>query len=188
MKLPVKIILISIISTVAVAAASCGSETPVEKLYNHSTEITSQPARWASSLPTLNSVPDSASYLMGYIYGTRLNMMLSSGRLAELDNIDREEFDKGIAMALDADSTQLGLLYGIMIGLELRGNMNAISSDIDLKWNTDLTYKGFYQGLNGTIPQALPVQLVEEQLNRLLRPFFVPDDYPVMEDESEDVK
>lgn len=164
---------ISIFVLCAVFITSCNNSTPLDRLYADGSSVAEQPAKWASTLPILNSSPDSASYLMGYIYGARLNIMMAKKRLPELENIDRQDFEKGIAMALAADSTQLGTLYGIMLGLELRGNMNSVSKDIDLKWNMPLTYKGFYQGMNGSIPGALPVPLVEEQLNRLLQPYFM---------------
>ncbi len=73
-----------------------------------------------------------------------------------------------------ADSTQKSLLYGIMLGLELRNNMNSVSRDIDLQWNSSLAYKGFYQGLNRSVPTAMPAPMAEEQLNRLLQPYFMP--------------
>ncbi len=163
--------------TLAIMAAlvwSCGQQTPVNKLYADASKLASQPATWASRQPQLDSSADSASYLMGYIYGCGLENVIAQGKLPELDNIDPNQFEKGFAMAMAADSTQKSLLYGIMLGLELRNNMNSVSRDIDLQWNSSLAYKGFYQGLHRSVTTAMPAPMAEEQLNRLLQPYFMP--------------
>lgn len=166
-------ILTAVVISVTAMLTSCGEPSPAARLYRQACEVAQQPARWASAAPRLETVPDSASYLMGYIYGAGVDNMVSRGRIPELEGIDHKEFEKGVAMALGADSTQLSLLYGIMIGLELRGNMQSVSRDIELEWNLPLTFRGFYQGVNGTVTDTLTASGAEAALNDLLRPFFL---------------
>lgn len=166
-------LLATLVIPVAAMLASCCDHTPAARLYRKGCEVAQQPARWASEMPLLETVPDSASYLMGYIYGAGVDNMVSRGRMPELEGIDHREFEKGVAMALGADSMQVSLLYGIMIGLELRGNMHSVSSDIELDWNLPLTFRGFYQGMNRTSADPLTASEAEAHLNSLLRPFFL---------------
>lgn len=155
-----------------VTMVSCSDPNPVSKLYSESAIIADQPAKWAGTQPSLNSMPDSAAYLMGYVYGGNLRQMIEDGRLPETKRFDRKDVERGFALALEADSATLGTLYGIMRGLELRFSMDQLQRETGIDWNAQLVYKGFYQGLNATVPSSLPVPMAEEQLNRLLRPYF----------------
>lgn len=155
------------------ALTSCADKSPAARFGRQVEEVRQQTASRETDVPALETVPDSASYLMGYIYGKGIDNMIARGRMPELDGMNREDFETGVAMALAADSTQMSLLYGIMTGLELRGNMHSVSRDIDLKWNRRLTFKGFYQGLGGDTPGTMSAAEAEESLNGLLRPFFL---------------
>jgi len=172
--------LVSAALILVLAATSCNDPNPVAKLYAESAETAGQPARWAGTQPVLNNAADSASYLMGYVYGGNMRAMLQNGRLPDIEKLNSKDVEQGFAIALEADSTTLGTLYGIMLGLELRSSMEQLNKGTGLVWKNKLVYKGFYQGLNSTVPSALPIPMAEEQLNRLLRPYFVPDEKPKM--------
>lgn len=152
----------------AVTATSCKEPNPVARLYSRSSVIADQPAKWASVQPALSNAADSSAYLMGYVYGGQISGMVSDGRLAAMSAYDPKDIERGFAIALEADSTTLGTLYGIMLGLEMRSTTDRFSYETGLDLDNRLIYKGFYQGFNRTVPSSLPIPLAEEQLNRLL--------------------
>lgn len=96
--------------------------------------------------------------------------MIDTNRIPELKNINRTDFERGVAMVLQADSSQLDLLYGIMFAVSLRQNLNQISETHNIDWNSTLTYRGFYQGFNNTIPHDLPLPMAEMDLTSILYP------------------
>lgn len=149
---------------------SCKEQNPLGKSYEESAALTEKPATWSQSNPNLTNRTDSASYLMGYIFGGNLNRMIQNNRMPELKNINRTDFERGVAIALQADSSQLDLLYGIMLALDLRHNLTKMTQSRDLDWNSTLTYKGFYQGFNTTIPDELPLPMAEDELTDILYP------------------
>lgn len=153
-----------------IALGACTQQNPIGKSYDDSAALTEKPAAWSQSYPQLANRPDSASYLMGYIFGGNLNRMIENGRMPELKDINRTDFERGVAMALQADSAQLDLLYGIMFALDLRHNLTKMTQSRDLEWNSTLTYRGFYQGFNNTIPKELPLPMAEEDLSNMLYP------------------
>ena len=151
-------------------ASSCTEQNPIAQTYTDSAKLTEKPATWSNSQPQLANVTDSASYLMGYIFGGNLNRMIEANRMPELKEINRTEFERGVAMALQADSSQLDMLYGMIFALDLRHNLTKMTQARNLKWNRTLTYRGFYQGFNNTIPNDMPLPVAEDDLNQLLYP------------------
>ncbi|MDE6081581.1 MAG: hypothetical protein K2F70_04875 [Muribaculaceae bacterium] len=163
--------IISIFSIISILSlASCNEQNPLAKSYDDTAELTEKPASWSGSNPQLTNRPDSASYLMGYIFGGNLNRMTQNGRIPELKDVNRTDFERGVAIALQADSAQLDLLYGIMFALDLRHNLTKMTQSRGLEWNSTLTYRGFYQGFNNTIPNELPLPMAEDDLTNLLYP------------------
>ncbi|MDE7153888.1 MAG: hypothetical protein K2O00_05535 [Muribaculaceae bacterium] len=160
----------AVAATVVLSLSSCKEQNPVAKSYDDSAALTEKPGVWSGSTPQLPNQSDSTSYLMGYIFGGNINRMIENGRLPELKDIDRTDFERGVAMALQADSTQLDLLYGIMIGLDLRHNINNMTTGREFNWNSTLTYRGYYQGFNNTIPHELPLPMAELDLSNILNP------------------
>lgn len=154
--------------SVLLLTAGCKEPNPVVRLYEQSAQTAGQPAKWAGTQPPLKNGTDSAAYLMGYVFGGNVSNMREKGMLPGMENTQRKDLERGILIALEADSATVGVLNGIMLGLELRSNMDYITGGTNMKFNNALVYKGFYQGLNGTVPTALPVPLAEEELNRLL--------------------
>lgn len=158
----------SAVAAVMLSLSSCKEQSRIAKSYDDSAAITEKPGVWSGSTPQLTNKSDSTSYLMGYIFGGNINRMIDNGRLPELEEINRTDFERGVAMALQADSTQLDLLYGIMIGLDLRHNINQMTVGRGFNWNSTLTYRGFYQGFNTTIPRELPLPMAEYDLSIML--------------------
>ncbi|MDE6266629.1 MAG: hypothetical protein K2M07_04690 [Muribaculaceae bacterium] len=163
------VILITLVAITSVLTA-CEEKNPLAKAYDDSASLTEKPASWSQENQVLDNRTDSASYLMGYIFGGNLNRMIQTNRMPELKNINRNDFERGVAIALQADSAQLDLLYGIMIALDLRHNLTKMTQSRDLDWNSRLTYRGFYQGFNNTIPSELPLVMAEDELTEILYP------------------
>lgn len=168
--------IVPIFAFIMLSITACSGDK-IQELYKQAEQTTENPSRWAAVEPQMKSVSDSTSYLLGYLYGSSIENSISRGSLPLVANANRLEFEKGVAMALAADSLTVDVLYGIMAGLELRRNLEAVSDDIEpVKWDRELAFKGFYQGLNRSVSSSLPPQVAEDELNRILRPFFLAAD------------
>lgn len=157
------------------ALTGCG-KSRIDRLYNESLKVVAESERGDStSTPELKNADDSISYLMGYVYGKSFASSIEKeekrGKFT-----DRDMFETGVAMVLQADSTDLSLLKGIMMGITLRRALERLEDDINADWDSTLAFRGMYQGLNGTIADKLPTGVAEENLNRLLYRYFLPSD------------
>lgn len=164
---------ISIVLTTALTG--CG-KSRIDHLYNESMKAVVQNERVDStSTPELKNADDSISYLMGYIYGESFASSIDKEEYRGKFT-DRTQFETGVAMVLQADSSDLSLLKGIMMGITLRRALERLKDDINVDWDSTLAFQGMYQGLNGSIADKLPTGVAEEDLNRLLYRYFLPSD------------
>lgn len=153
----------------------CG-RSKIDRLYNTSHKtVTESRSNGAEAAVDFTNADDSIAYLMGYIYGESFGKTLEKEEKRGLTT-DRQQFETGVAMVLHADSSDISLLKGIMMGITLRQALERLDDDTSLDWDSTLAYKGMYDGLNRTVVNRLPIDAAEESLNRLLYRYFSPAD------------
>lgn len=170
------LLLFTVLSLVLTTAMTGCGKSRIERLYNDSRKVAADSERLDStSTPEMKNADDSISYLMGYVYGESFASSIEKeekhGKIT-----DRDQFETGVAMVLQADSSDLSLLKGIMMGITLRRALERLEDDINVDWDSTLAFQGMYQGLNRTIADKLPTGVAEENLNRLLYRYFLPSD------------
>ncbi|MDE5573093.1 MAG: hypothetical protein K2H32_09040 [Muribaculaceae bacterium] len=170
-----KLIIFSALSLLLTSALTSCGKSPVEKLYKESQKMATSPEVVEDVMPQLANTDDSISFLMGYIYGESFRNNLQKEGVT--DEADLNEYEIGAAMALQADSSELQLLKGVMAGLTLRNAFNRLGRDVKVDWNSNVVFKGMYHGLNETPADKiqLPEDGAEGALNRLLYNYFKPE-------------
>ncbi|MDE5969871.1 MAG: hypothetical protein K2K27_03475 [Muribaculaceae bacterium] len=170
-----KLIIFSALSLLLISILTGCGKSPVDKLYNEGLNMATSPEAVENVMPELANADDSISFLMGYIYGESFRQNLQREGVTGEDDLN--EYEIGVAMALQADSSELRLLQGVMTGLVLRKAFDRLGSDFRIDWNSSVVFKGLYHGLNDTPADKirLPEDGAEGALNRLLSNYFKPE-------------
>lgn|GEM_PF-5153011 len=156
---------IIMVSVVAVAITACSSGNDMDRLYKHSATANGKLASCHGQKPVLKTADDTVAYYMGYINGAGLSELVKSGQAPqEIINMDRKKFMQGLSMAFAADSTDLSLLQGIAMGVQLRQMRDALNEDVPQQWDNDLVMQGYYQGVMQDRNDHLPAQMAQEKL------------------------
>ncbi|MBD5200175.1 MAG: hypothetical protein HDS83_07330 [Bacteroidales bacterium] len=163
-----KVLFSLLLIVVGLIPTGCGSK--FGGLYKDGERAVKDAEKTAEAQIILKNADDSISYFMGYIYGMRFRLNL------QREGVDTEgdlnEYEIGVAMAMEADSAELELLKGIMAGLSLRNAYDRLGAKVE--WNNGIAYKGMYHGLNDSPADKiqLPEDGAEGALNRLLYNYF----------------
>lgn len=159
--------LVAILSVFFISACTEKQEPKTDSLLNVP-EIVSNIDSWHKKVPTLANAHDSASFIIGYLNGNSLSDAKKFSEDTSLKNLDNEQFLKGVAMALEADSTNTSMLLGIMAGMEMLGATKQYSQQLPIKWDSQYLLRGYYHGLNRDLRGPMPSAMIESELNNVL--------------------
>lgn len=160
-----KKLLIMVAAIAAIAITACTSDNDMARIYKHSATANGKLASCHGQKPELKTADDTVAYYMGYINGAGLSELVKSGQAPqEIINMDRKKFMQGLSMAFAADTTDLSLLQGIAMGIQLRQMRDALNEDVPQQWDNDLVMQGYYQGVMQDRNDHLPAQMAQEKL------------------------
>lgn len=161
-------ILTLIVAIFILSACTNNQQTNSTDFSPETPEIISEISSWQGKTPELANASDSASFIIGYLNGNSLSDAKKYSDNSDLKNLDNDQFFKGVAMALEADSANKSLMLGIMAGMELLGATQQYSLQLPVDWNNTAILRGYYHGLNGDLRGPMPSAMIEAELNRIL--------------------
>lgn len=127
---------------------------------------------WHKKAPELANAHDSASFIIGFLNGNSLSDAKKFSEDATLKTLNDDQFFKGVAMALEADTANVSLFLGIMAGMELMGATKQYSFQLPVNWDNTLILRGYYHGLKGDITLQMPSAMIEAELNKALNNIY----------------
>lgn len=154
------------VAAIIIIAAACSSpDNDLTRIYKSSATASGKLVSCHGQKPQLDTPDDTVAYYMGYINGAGLSELVQSGQAPkEILEMDRQKYLQGISMAFAADTTDLSLLQGIAMGIQLRQMRDALNEDVPQEWDNNLVMQGYYQGLMQDRDDHLPAQLAQEKL------------------------